>query len=85
MAELKTYTCDFPGCGQPGAQHLRVPDVDIGGTDPASGRREYLDGTVDLCPDHTQWIITCALRTFDNTQTQRHEFWRRLLGQLGKS
>lgn len=78
MAEHKTYSCDYPGCGTLGATHLRVPDVDSS-PDPAGGKAQWHDGNVDLCAEHMQWIITCAIKTFEPTLEKRRQFWRMLL------
>lgn len=80
MAEYKTYTCDYPGCGEQNAIHLTIPAVDYVMCD-SDIEREYIPGHVDLCPKHVPSIIPAVLSVFDNTLDLRRQLWKTLLGK----
>lgn len=78
MAEYKTYTCDFPGCGEQNAIHLTIPAVDYVMCD-NDIEREDIPGFVDLCPKHVPSIIPAVLEIFNPNQELRRKLWKTLL------
>ena len=78
MAEYKTYTCDYPGCGEQNAIHLEIPGVDHV-FDDYDITRENISGFVDLCPKHVPSIIPAVFSVFENTEESRRRFWKTLL------